>query len=405
MNRAVTVGAVSNEPPPPLPEMAAKSKHTGLTVFLSIVLGLFGLSAVISFLDDSLLAIFAQQNLTVIRVLILLLMLPVGLITYLMLAIRPGIPKRAYLPVALFLPVSVVAVLPLLVYYHVHAAWIGWGVSALQLLVAACILRWLKSGSESAWSLVAASRLTEKSFSWTHFTGMILTGLLVLLPALVLYTAFSAKLAVGHFSAGFVKLTPAGISMEVRDYIRDDGKKVTLVPMSHIADSTFYENIAVSFPPDSLVLMEGVSDHKKLIKTASNYSKMAQSIGVVEQQKVFKPEGEVVAADIDISDLSPETLDLLKAVMLLHSKGVTAETMPTLMKPTPPGLEKRLMVDILDKRNEHLLKVLYERLPDSKHIIVPWGAAHMPGISHEIENAGFRVVATHPFMAIRFAWW
>lgn len=231
---------------------------------------------------------------------------------------------------------------------------------------------------------------------------MILAVLLVILPALLLYTAGSAKLAVTHFSSGFVNLSPAGVSMEVRDYTREDGKKITLVPMSHIGESAFYESLATSFPHDSVVLMEGVSDLKKVVKTSSNYSKMAEAFGVVEQQKVFKPQGEIVAADIDMSDFSPETIDLLKTSMLLHSKGITSETLPILMKPTPPGLEKRLMEDILEKRNVHLLKVLHERLPSSKHIIVPWGAAHMPGISREIEKSGFKAISAQPYMAIRF---
>lgn len=331
----------------------------------------------------------------------MLLMLPIGILTYLVMAFRPGIPKRVFLPVALFLPVSIVIVLPMIVFFYKHAAWIGVGVSVLQVLLAVWAIRWLKKGSESKGVLVPTARLTDKPFSWAHFAGMILTGLMVIIPALALYTFCSAKFAVTHFSAGFVNLSMAGLSMEVRDYIREDGKKITLVPMSHIGESSFYESLAVSFPHDSIVLMEGVSDRKKVVKTVSNYSKMAQSLGLVEQQEVFKPQGEIVAADIDISDFSSETLEMLKSVMLLHSKGVTPETMPILMKPASPGLEK-LMEDILDKRNEHLLKVLYERLPDSNHFIVPWGAAHMPGISVDIEKAGFRIASRRPYLAVRF---
>lgn len=389
--------------PPELPLMAPKSERTGLSVFLSLLLGLFVLSSVISFLDDSLLALFARQDLTVIRVLLMLLMLPVGLITYLMMAIRPGIPKRVFLPVALFLPVSIVVILPLVIYFFEQAVWIGWAVSLLQVLVAAFMLRWLQAGLKPSGLLVPSSRLQDKPFRWAHFTGMILMAVLVILPGLLLYTAASTKLAVTHFSSGFVNLTPAGISMEVREYTREDGKKVTLVPMSHIGEPTFYESLAASFPHDSVVLMEGVSDLKKTIKASSNYSKMAKTIGVVEQQQAFKPQGEIVAADIDVSDFSPETLNLLKTSMLVHSEGITSETLPILMKPTPPGLEKRLMEDILEKRNVHLLKVLHERLPTSNHIIVPWGAAHMPGISREIEKSGFKVASTQPYMAIRFA--
>jgi hypothetical protein len=148
--------------------------------------------------------------------------------------------------------------------------------------------------------------------------------------------------------------------------------------------------------------MEGVSDNRKLVQAPSNYSKMAESIGVVEQQKAFKPRGVIVPADVDMSEFSPETLTMLKSAMLIHSKGVTAETLPILMSPAPPGLEKRLMEDILTKRNRHLLEVLHQKLPESHHIIVPWGAAHMPEIAREIEKSGFKLAATRRYMAIRF---
>lgn len=174
------------------------------------------------------------------------------------------------------------------------------------------------------------------------------------------------------------------------------------MPMSHVGESKFYHDLAESFTDDSVVLMEGVSDRKHVVTAASGYSKMAESIGVVEQQSVFKPRGEIVAADMDMSDFSPATIDMLKTAMLIHAKGVTAETLPILMKPTPPGLEEALMDDILTKRNRHLLKVLHERLPTAEHIVVPWGAAHMPEIAREIEKSGFRVKETQQYIAIRF---
>jgi hypothetical protein len=129
---------------------------------------------------------------------------------------------------------------------------------------------------------------------------------------------------------------------------------------------------------------------------------MAATVGGVEQAKAFKPKGQLIHADVDISAFSPATLELLKTAMLIHSKGVTAETLPILMKPTTPGLEEQLMEDILTKRNHHLLGVIRERLPTSDDIIVPWGAAHMPEIARELVKEGFRMTETRDFMAIRF---
>jgi hypothetical protein len=190
--------------------------------------------------------------------------------------------------------------------------------------------------------------------------------------------------------------------MDVREYERGDGRKITLVPMSHVGEPGFYAELSRSFPDDAVVLLEGVSDHTHILSIQTGYSRIAEAAGVVEQQKHFKPRGRLVAADIDMSEFSPETLDLLKAAMLIHSQGLTAETIPILMKPTPPDLQKQLMHDLLAKRNQHLLKIIREQLQEAGHIIVPWGAAHMPEIAAEIEKFGFKQTASREMTAIRF---
>lgn len=385
--------------PPPLPADASRQARPLLSAVLSGVLLLFVASAVVSFLDFSLLLFWERQDLSALGGILLLLMLLAGIATYLMMALSPAIPKRLFLPVSLFLPVVYIAVLPLLARFSVQAMWIVWGVALGQLLLGYFVIRRLRGGRKPAWPLL---RLPDGGFRWGNLAGMLAAAVFLLLPALLIYTALSAKWTVEHFSDGFVALRPAGVSMQVRKYERADGRKITLVPMSHVGEEDFYTELAASFPPDSVILMEGVTDSQKLANTRSDYSKMATSIGAVEQTQTFKPRGEIVAADVDMSSFSPETLGLLKTAMLVHAKGVTAETLPILMKPTPPGLEKQLMDDILTKRNRHLLGVIRERLPTSENLIVPWGAAHMPEIAREIQKLGFRVVEKREVLAIRF---
>ena len=205
------------------------------------------------------------------------------------------------------------------------------------MLLALFTIRRLQGGLKFRWPLVPERILADRRFSWGNLAGVLTAGVFLIVPALVLYSAFTAMISVNHFTDGFVKLRPAGVSMQVRKYVRDDGRKITLVPMSHVGEPDFYHSLAASFPEDSVILMEGVSDNKNLAKIQSDYSKMAATVGGVEQTKVFKPQGELVHADVDISAFSPATLELLKTAMLLHSKGVTAETLPILMKPAPPG--------------------------------------------------------------------
>lgn len=388
--------------PPPIPSDGSGSPRPFLTTVLSLILVLFLGTAALTFLSDSLVLLFQRQDLAVLAALGSLLMLMAGFLACGLVAWFPGIPKRVFLTAGLYLPVVGVAVIPLFVYYFEHAALVAWFVSLGQLLLAGFLIRRLQGGWKLRWPLLPVRLLADRRFSWGNLAAVTLSGLLLLLPALVLYAAFSAKLAVEHFTDGFVIVRPTGISMQVRNYVRDDGKKIMLVPMSHVGEPEFYQTLSASFPANSVILMEGVSDRQKLTTTHSDYSKMATAIGGVQQTQVFKPQGELVAADVDMSSFSPATLDLLKTAMLLHAKGVTPETLPILMKPTPPGLEKQLMDDILTKRNQHLLGVIRERLPTSEQIIVPWGAAHMPELAREIQKLGFRPVDTREFLAIRF---
>lgn len=373
-----------------------------VTLILSLALVCFLGCGVIVFLSDSLLWLFHRQDLAVAAALASLLMFLFGIFVYLMMALVPRVPKRYFLPVSLYLPVTGVGIFPLLIYFTEHALPIICAVSLGQILLAVLIIRHVQGGLKLQWPIFPESQLQLRSFRWTNLFGMLLAAVVMIIPALILYTAFSAKLALSHFTDDFVKLGPSGISMQVRDYTRDDGKKITLMPMSHVGEVEFYQDLAASFPDNPVVLMEGVTDTEKSMNTHSNYGKMANALGGVEQVKVFKPRGELVPADVDISTFSPATRELLKTAMLLHAKGVTAETLPILMKPTPPGLEKQLMDDILTKRNQHLLGVLKERLPSTDHIVVPWGAAHMPEIAREILKLGFRQTKTQDFVAIRF---
>lgn len=390
--------------PPPLPTPVAAPKRPVLVTYLSLVLALFIVSAVISLLSNSLILFFGRQDLAMNDGLAVLLMFLVGVVTCGVMALVPAVPKCIFVPVSLFAPVAGIAVLPLFIYFTESLFLIGVCFGLVQLALGLFLLHRMHDGWKIRWPLFPERLLAERKFSLGNLAAVVLAGVLVLVPALTLYVAWSAQLAVDHFTAGFVALRPSGIAMQVRHYVRDDGKKIMLVPMSHVGEEKFYHDLAASFPADSVVLMEGVTDHEKVASVPVDYSLAAASIGGVEQKKAFRPPGEIVPADMDMSSFSPVTLDLLKTAFLLHSKGVTPETLPLLMKPMPPDLQQQLFDDILTKRNHHLLGVLQQSLPSAKQIIVPWGAAHMPEIAREIIKLGFRQVSSQEFQAIRFGW-
>ena len=391
-----------SQPPSLAASAEPKPARPGLASLLSLIFLVFVGTGIVTFLDDTLLLFCKRSDLSSISGLMVLLMLAAGVFGYVLMAFSPAIPKRYFLPICLFLPVAYIGSLPLLVYFNRDAQLIAWSIAVCHVVLAFSILQSAQPGWKLSWPLIPESRLNDRNFSFGNLILVVFAGVFVVLPALILYTGFSAQLAVSHFTDGFVNLRPDGIHMQVRKYARDDGERITLVPMSHVGEPKFYHDLAASFPEDSVILMEGVTDQQKLIQNPIDYSRAAKAAGAVEQVTNFKPRGEIVPADIDVSNFSPATLDLLNVAMVLHSKGVTPDTLPLLLRPTPPDLQQQLMDDLLTKRNRHLLDVIQERLQKPGTIIVPWGAAHMPGIAREIQKSGFRMIESQEFVAIRF---
>ena len=313
-----------SETPPPLPSSQPKPAGSFVAVVLSLGLGLFLASGVLYVLDTSLLLFLGRNDLTVASGMLFLVTLLVGVLIYLMTAFAPGIPKRLFLPLALFIPVSGLVVLPLLIYFHEQVRLIEWIVSLCMLALGLFILKRAQGGLKCRWPLFPAHALGGGRFSWRGLSGFLLVNALVLLPLAAIYLAFCASLAVDHFTDGFVKLRPSGLISQVRKYSREDGRTIQLVPMSHVGEPEFYHDLVASFPADSVILMEGVSDKDHLLATdpqkpaegKPGYSRMADSLGVAEQQNEFKPRSEMVAADVDVSVFSRSTIDLLKQVLL-----------------------------------------------------------------------------------------
>lgn len=377
----------------------------GLAILLSLCLGLFLADAVVSFADDTLIVFFKIHALTGLRGMVFLCLLPMTLLVYGLMGLTPMIPKRLFLPVTLFGPLSALLTLPLLVYYYARIREFAWMISLAQLGCALLLLRWSQGGLQCRWPLVPQDRLGARSFGWLNLTGFALLNALVFLPAVAAYLALCAVLAVNHFSDGFLALRPGGLSVQVRDYVRPDGKTLQLVPMAHIGEPDFYRQLAQSFPTNAIILREGVTDNEHLLTNKISYRRMANSLRLVEQQKEFQPtRGQQVPADVDTAEFSASTVEILNLAMRVHAKGFDSATAWELIHYSPsPQVEARLFDDLLAHRNRHLIQELQAHLAQSEHFIVPWGAAHMPGIAREIQKSGFVLKATREYMAIRFS--
>ena len=375
-----------------------------LVMLLSLCLALFLADAILSLADDSLILLGGIHILTSARGFVFLFALLMAIVVYVLMGVSPAIPKRLFLPVTLFSPVASLAVIAFLIYNFNRVQQAAWFISLFQLIVGLCILSKVQGGLKFRWPLVSEKQLLDRRFSWGNVGGFFAINVFVFLPAVVVYLFVCAALAVSHHSDGFLALTPRGLTVQVRKYVRADGKSVQLVPMAHVGDPEFYRKLTQSFPTNSLILMEGVSDHKNLLTNKISYKRMANSLGLAEQHHEFNPrESQVIPADVDVEVFSTNTIDFLNLAMLAHARGVNAETILKLTQYTPPpGFEERLFDDLLRKRNRRLLEEISAQLSQSDALIVPWGAAHMPEIAKEIQTSGFRLQETKEYSVIRF---
>lgn len=374
---------------------------------MNLCLGLFVASAAVSLVDDSLQLLFGLHFLTVFSGILSFPALLTALLVYGLMGLTPMVPKRIFLPVVLFYVAGFLAVFPVLIYgggdWDRRGLQLDWVVSLCQVIVGLGILGWLWGGWKFRWPLVEDKYLGNRPFSWLNLSAYALVNVFVFLPAAIVYFFLCAALAVHHFTAGFVALHPGGLRVQVRRYVRGDGKIIELVPMSHVADASFYRKISKSFPTNSVILMEGVTDERHLLTNGISYKRVAHSLGLVEQREDFRPQGELIMADIDVDQFATNTIDLLNLVMLIHVRGINPDTVMRLAQYSPPpAIEEQLLDDLVTKRNQHLLEKLQTELPQSAIIIVPWGAGHMPGIASAIQKDGFHLAETEEYTVIQF---
>jgi len=393
--------------PPPLPPQATRPSSPVppcLAFVLSLFLGLFLADAVVSLADDSLILFFGIRVLTGLRGVVYLFALLFTVVVYLLMGVTPMIPKRLFLPLTLFGLLAQLAIVPGMIYCFHRLQLVAWGLSCCQVILGLSILNRIQGGLKFRWPLVGESQLEQRAFSWMNLALFLPGSMVVSVPAVAAYLVLCAALAVDHFTDGFLTLRTSGLTAQARKYVRPDGKTIQLVPMAHVAESDFYLKLAQSFPTNSLILMEGVSDDKGLLTNKLSYKRLATALGLAEQQKAFQPgRSRIVRADVDIQQFAPNTIDLINLVMFVHARGLNPETVLALTQYSPPPLvEEQILNDILKKRNRHLLGEIQTRLAQSENLIIPWGAAHMPEIAKEIQKSGFRLNETREFKVIRF---
>ena len=375
-----------------------------MSAWLSLALALFLLNGFFALLGDTLALLAPKVASPGAEVVSGLLAGLCAVICYGLMAVTPLVPKRVFMPLALFYPLAIAGLLLLIMLLGGRIYLASWVVSASQVLLGCLLVRGATGRWSPRWPLVPVAALGTRGFSWRNTVFFLLGTVFIICPVLAATVAVVTATALSHYSEGFLHLRPAGLTVQVRKYVNADGQTIHLVPMAHVGDPAFYETVTKSFPQQATILMEGVSDEDNLLTNHINYQRMASALGLAEQHAEFRPNGPPAkTADVDVREFAPSTVAALNLVMMFHAKGVNAETLSAIIQHgSAPEVQEQLWEDILRKRNRHLLQEIKRELSDSKYLIVPWGAAHMPELAREIEKFGFRAGESHELTVISF---
>lgn len=208
---------------------------------------------------------------------------------------------------------------------------------------------------------------------------------------------------------GYISLNPAGV-FSAEKYYEKDGVELRLLGMAHVAEKGFYEDIKNSLRgKPALMLMEGVTDDESLLKTPPDYSSIAKKLGADNQRDKFSPKEmpdnvELIRADLDVSDFSADTVEILNLVGKIYSKeGFSFGTLLMMhLKLSDSNVAQAFMKDLVENRNNCLIGHLQKNLEKHKLILVPWGALHLPGIEKWVQEDGFALKTQKSRAILRF---
>ncbi len=350
-----------------------------------------------------------------------LLTLICALIVYIGCAFNRHLPKLLLFPLMLWLFWGLIDFRP---FHSTSPATLTLVTSAVQLLLGLLIL-WINSRISRTGFLLTPRQFVGRTFDGGNLLRFIIINIIVVPLALVLLLFFSLSQLVDKKSGGFVELKPDGLYMKERIYRQGD-KAVRLAAMIHLGQLDYYTALKDSLPThSSLLLAEGVQDSENRLSGNFSYGKLAGALGLVSQENlrltgaVISPEQlrnpdaeqlnqlNILAADIDLKEFDQRTIEVLNTL----AREVLASDQPLkgysrfngwIQQQMPTDIDAIIMHDLIDKRNAMVLGYLTEAMAHYDHIVIPWGALHMPGIEKRVRQLGFELSSEHERKSIDF---
>lgn len=393
--------------------------------FANLFLILFLADGAISTLDELLAAVSGMHLLSQAQTLMAFPVLFLSLPFFLAMGLDRRIPKRIFLPMVAYALWAPMIFWPMPLF--IPQGMLGFLMSFGQLVIGLFGLQAVRKRSNHPF-LMTPSMFTEPWFDWKHTLGFFsASALIVPLTLLVLGFSFLATL-VDNKTSGFMRLRPTGLYMNEKIYGRE-GKTLRLIPMIHIGRTDYYDEVGASMARNkAIILAEGVSDRKGLLKTRLSYEKLGELLGLSSQGEMemrgtyltsnFKPlypsakidisQPHIVSADIDLSDFSPITIDFIEvlASAFFGSQPLSEGYIQyTIWVKGQGDIQKSLTSithDIFTQRNEALFAMMGKALPRYDTLIVPWGALHMAEIEREAKRLGFIILDEKERLSVDF---
>ena len=346
-----------------------------------------------------------------IRQLLALVMFFLSALVVMLGTVSPRAPLRVIVAPLAWNLWAALGALPVLVWLLLDGTF-GVAITALQLAAALV-------GLAGAWSLSGRPWLTEQSmngrpaFSLARL-ALTLVGSPVIVVGSVLWVMLNVQYAVSWSTDGYVSVDLNGLYMAERRLRRGDDD-VHLIGMVHLAEEGSFDELYRSFGelgPAVVVLEEGVTDRDSRLSTAGRgYEKVAERLGLQEQPRLTEHDTvEVRHADIDVSELSPEALQLITSIMGFYASDRPALAILNLQSTLDElgGDEvilQLLLSELVGRRNDRLEEEVHVALAEERVVVVPWGALHLPDLQSRLEGAGFAVVSEDRRLVVKHTTW
>jgi hypothetical protein len=393
--------------------------------FANLFLILFLADGAVSTLDELLAAVSGMHLLHQVRNLGAFPVLFLSVPLFVAMGIDRRIPKRVFLPMALYALWGAVIFWPMPLF--IPEGMFGILMSLGQLGIGLAGLHAVRKRSGHDF-LMTPSMFSEDWFSWKNTLGFFsMTALLVPLTLLVIGT-WSLATLVEVKTSGFMKIRASGLYMNEKIYSKG-GKTLRLVPMIHIGRTDYYDEVGGSMTNGkTIILAEGVSDREGLLKAKLSYDKIGELLGLTSQTHMrmdgthvtsdFIPqstspdvtgdEPHIVSADLDLSQFSPTTIEFLGVLTSAFfngqslSDGYAQYTAWIYAQGNDQQTLDTITHDIFTQRNEAVFAMLSKALPHYDTLIIPWGALHMAEIEKEAQRLGFFMLGEKERLSVDF---